>query len=266
MGIVPALWLVVHRKASSVSCKSVFQNRLRLKMDFGVREEYEDDDILPDTNIDRERTTTGRWAIAMFVIAAAFTTVAFVTPNWIEADPRFYGTDVERAGLWVHCLRSLPDVNDLRHQRYFAGCRWLFNPFTEGYDQMRNILAPPFFVATQFFYTLSLICMLIAVTFVVMYLLCVDEYYRVNVLRWTGIDLIVGGAFGTVALIIFGALGDGRDFMPDWEHNYLSWSFGLAFVGAVFDYVAGVLFIVEARIIRRKEIAREKQYPMEQRV
>merc|ERR1712111_16113 len=62
-----------------------------------------------------------------------------------------------------------------------------------------------------------------------------DEYYRVNVLRWTGIDLIVGGAFGTVALIIFGALGDGRDFMPDWEHNYLSWSFGLAFVGSVFE-------------------------------
>ena len=48
-------------------------------------------------------------------------------------------------------------------------------------------------MATQFFYTLSLICMLIAITFVVMYLLCVDEYYRVNVLRWTGIDLIVGG-------------------------------------------------------------------------
>lgn len=54
--------------------------------------------------------------------------------------------------------------------------------------------------------------------------------------------------------------------MPDWEHNYLSWSFGLAFVGAVFNYVSGVLFLVEARIIKRKEIAREKQYPMEQRV
>jgi hypothetical protein len=48
-------------------------------------------------------------------------------------------------------------------------------------------------VATQFFYTLSFIAMLIALIFVVMYLLCVDEYYRVNVLRWTGIDLIVGG-------------------------------------------------------------------------
>ena len=54
--------------------------------------------------------------------------------------------------------------------------------------------------------------------------------------------------------------------MPDWEHNYLSWSFGLGFVGVVFQYVSGVLFLVEARIILRKEIAREKQYPMEQRV
>ena len=34
-----------------------------------------------------------------------------------------------------------------------------------------------FFVATQFFYTLSFIAMLIAIIFVVMYLLCVDEYY-----------------------------------------------------------------------------------------
>merc|ERR1712077_11500 len=168
--------------------------------------------------------------------------------------------------MGVHCLRSLPDYTDITHQRFYAGCRWLFNPFTERYDRMRPYLAPSFFVATQFFYTLSFITMLIAIIFVVMYLLCVDEYYRVSVLRWTGIDLIVGGAFGTIALIIFGSLGDGRDFMPDWEHNYLSWSFGLAFVGAVFNYVSGVLFIVEARIIRRKEIAREKQYPMEQRV
>merc|ERR1712018_354330 len=235
-------------------------------MDFGSKEDLEHDDILPDTNIDRERTTTGRWAIFVFIVSAAFMTVAFVSPNWIEADPRFYGTKVQRGGLWVHCFRSFPDYNDLEHKRFYAGCRWIFNPFTEGYDRIRNFLAPPFYVATQFFYTLSFIAMLIAIIFVVMYLLCVDEYYRVNVLRWTGIDLIVGGIFATIALIIFGCKGDSRDFMPDWEHNYLSWSFGLAFVGAVFNYVSGVLFIVEARIIRRKEIAREKQYPMEQRV
>ena len=69
-------------------------------------------------------------------------------------------------------------------------------PHNDGYWMRsfnRFFFFPAFFVATQFFYTLSLICMLIAITFVVMYLLCVDEYYRVNVLRWTGIDLIVGG-------------------------------------------------------------------------
>ena len=71
---------------------------------------------------------------------------------------------------------------------------------------------------------------------------------------------------GTIALIIFGALGDGRDFMPDWEQNYLSWSFGLAFVGVFLMYVVSILFIVEARIIQRKETARESQFPMEKRV
>ena len=55
-----------------------------------------------------------------------------------------------------------------------------------------------FFVATQFFYTLSFIAILVAIILVMMYLLCVDEYYRVSVLKWTGIDLIVAGEFNQV--------------------------------------------------------------------
>lgn len=31
-------------------------------------EKEEDNDILPDTNIDRERTLTGKWALAIMVI------------------------------------------------------------------------------------------------------------------------------------------------------------------------------------------------------
>ena len=38
--------------------------------------------------------------------------------------------------------RSLPDFNDLLNQRYYAGCRWIFNPFTKGYDQIRSYLVP----------------------------------------------------------------------------------------------------------------------------
>lgn len=40
--------------------------------------------------------------------------------------------------------------------------------------------------------------------------------------------------------------------MPDCEYNYLSWSFGLAFVGVVMMYVTAVLFLVEAPIMQRK--------------
>lgn len=225
-----------------------------------------EDDILPDTKLDRERTTTGKWALGIGLLMFVFIILGFTTPSWMEADPRFYGTKFEKLGLWVHCFRSLPDFNDLSHQRFYAGCRWIFNPFTEGYPEIRSYIVPPFFVATQFFFTLCFVGMLLAIAMVLMYLLCIDDYYRVKVLRWTGVDLIVSAICGTIALIIFGSLGDGRDFMPDWEQNYLSWSFGLAFVGVFLMYVTAVLFIVEARIIQRKDIAREQQYPMEKRI
>jgi len=228
------------------------------------------DDLLPDTNVERERTLTGHAALAIGVVCVVFVVTAFVTPSWIEGDPRFYGTKVEKVGLWTHCFRSLQDYNDLTNTQFYAGCRWIFNPFTEGYDKIRYFLVPPFFVATQFFFTICFVGMLVAMAMVMMYLLCIDDYYRVKVLRWIGFDLMVGAACGTIALIIFGAMGDGRNFMPDWEHNYLSWSFGLAFVGVVMMYVTAVLFLVEARIMQRKEIAREVQekqhYPMERSV
>ncbi len=76
----------------------------------------EESNILPDINFDRDRTLAGKWALFTLFITVVFTTLAFVTPNWLEGDPRFYGTKLEKLGLWVHCFRSLPDYNDLKHQ------------------------------------------------------------------------------------------------------------------------------------------------------
>ena len=39
-------------------------------------------------------------------------------------------------------------------------------------------------MATQFFFTLCFIGMLIAIALTLMYLLCIDEYYRVKVSTW----------------------------------------------------------------------------------
>merc|ERR1719166_705236 len=74
-----------------------------------------------------------------------FVTTAFVTPNWTQVDYRFYGTKFHKLGLWVHCFNSLPDQNDLTHKRFFVACRWIFNPFTEGYREIRYLIVPPFF-------------------------------------------------------------------------------------------------------------------------
>ena len=110
--------------------------------DFDDRDQKEVNDILPDTNVDRERTLSGKWALGLLCLAGFLTTIAFVAPNWVEGDPRFYGNKLDKLGLWVHCFRSIPDYNDLDHRRFFAGCRWIFNPFTEGYAEIRNYLVP----------------------------------------------------------------------------------------------------------------------------
>ena len=30
----------------------------------------------------------------------------------------------------------------LANQRFYAGCRWIFNPFTEGYAEIRTYIVP----------------------------------------------------------------------------------------------------------------------------
>lgn len=57
---------------------------------------------------------------------------------------------------------------------------------------------------------------------------------------------------GTIAVIIFGALGDSRFWMPNWEHNDISWSYALAVLGTLFLYISGCLYLVEGRVINKK--------------
>jgi hypothetical protein len=70
---------------------------------------------------------------------------------------------------------------------------------------------------------------------------------------------------GSIAVIVFGAMGDSRAWMPDWQNNYLSWSFAFAVIGVFGEYVAGILFLVEARIQDKQRKMRESHsaYTME---
>lgn len=68
----------------------------------------------------------------------------------------------------------------------------------------------------------------------------------------TGANLTIAAICGIIAVIIFGARGDGRDWMPNWEHNDISWSFALAVVGSFTLLAAGILFLVESRRFKKK--------------
>lgn len=70
--------------------------------------------------------------------------------------------------------------------------------------------------------------------------------------RYNNIQFFLGFC-GTIAVITFGALGDSRDWMPDFEHNFLSWSFGLAVVGTFGLYLCATLFFIEAKVQAKKQ-------------
>lgn len=67
------------------------------------------------------------------------------------------------------------------------------------------------------------------------------------------------GLFSLIAVIVFGALGDERNWMPDPDHNNLSWSFALGVIGALLELGSGTLFIVESCQAKRRMQDRNQQ-------
>lgn len=140
----------------------------------------------------KRRTLAGNCGVAVFTIAFVCIVVAFATPSWLVSDYRITGAKLDRLGLWVHCFRSLPDVNDDYQRRFFVGCRWVYDPFTTGYDEIRGFLIPrmfsgvkrlvmhilkgvsftAFMIITQFFMTLSFIAIFGSLILVLLYFLC----------------------------------------------------------------------------------------------
>ncbi len=59
-----------------------------------------------------------------------------------------------------------------------------------------------FFVATQFFFTLSFMNILLAIILVVVYLLFIQDAYRSHLLRYIGIDLLIAGSINSLTILI----------------------------------------------------------------
>lgn len=203
----------------------------------------------------KKRSLEGNVAIGFFVVAFVLIVVAFSTPNWLVSDYRITGAKLDRLGLWRHCFRSLADPYDVSNHRFFVGCRWIYDPFTTGYDKIRGYLVPPFMVATQFFFTLCFIAILLGGILTLVYFLCFgpDQKMFVLLILLDAGTLLVGGISGAIAVIIFAICANKGDWMPGHDNNFFGWSFALACIGAVACLVASTLFYSEAYIQRRKK-------------
>lgn len=212
------------------------------------------------------KSKTGLIATTFAVLAFLFVFIAFVSPYWLETDGKLKDPKFLNIGLWQVCFRGFVDPRHWYDTKFY-GCWWVFE---EEYYIIHDILLPGFFVATQFFFTLCFTLLLIASFLVALYLCCSREHERfVLLLLVIGTDLTIAAVSGTIAVIIFGAYGDGRDWMQNWEHNNISWSYALAVFGVLFLYVSGILYLIEGRVHHKKrQRAREathSAYHMEQR-
>uniref|UniRef100_A0A023G4G7 Putative conserved plasma membrane protein n=1 Tax=Amblyomma triste TaxID=251400 RepID=A0A023G4G7_AMBTT len=199
----------------------------------------------------------GRKAAYLFAaMSLVLVFIAFTTPYWLASDPRVYSAQLLRLGLWETCFRSFADPRDLNKEKYYVGCRWIF---AYEYNTLRDFIEIPFFVAVQVFFTIGFTLLLLACVLLLAMHICLPSARTHQLLKVVIALLVASAVCNTIAVIVFGARGDGRDWMPDPDHNFLSWSFALGVIGAFCTYVAAVLFAVDSRRMARKLDEQEHQ-------
>ncbi|OQR67448.1 hypothetical protein BIW11_02195 [Tropilaelaps mercedesae] len=194
------------------------------------------------------------------LVALVFITISFCTPYWLVSDGlNLSGKKFRRLGLWEACFDNFYD-DHYRYDYEFSGCRWIFH---REFRIIRHLLEPPFFVATQTLFTIGFTLLLIASLTLMAVHLCAPAELELRLTQLTALLLITSAVFNSVAVIVFGALGDGRDWMPDPDHNYLSWSFVLGVIGTLVEYFAGVLLLVDGKHLRKEIESDNKSFQMQ---
>ena len=168
--------------------------------------------------------------------------------------------------MWALCLNNFEDVHRFYDVR-FTGCMWIFE---EEYYIIHDYILPPFFLTVQFFFTLAFTLMLISIALTAAFMKCSKDNDRfITLLLSNGSALVIAGICALFSVILFGCYGDSRDWMPNWEHNHMGWSFAFACVGSVMLFPAGILFLIDARRLKYKRLneigTREAAHTMDDR-
>ncbi|KAJ3632861.1 hypothetical protein MTP99_009844 [Tenebrio molitor] len=209
------------------------------------------------------KTKTGICAVILSVTSFFFILTAFCSGYWLVNDGQIPDPKFLRIGLWEVCFRNFEDFRH-HYDNKFTGCWWVFE---EEYYIIHDFLLPGFFIATQFFFTLCMTLVLVAVALTWLYCFCSRDHDKYIILLMSNaLNHWIAGLCGLIAVITFGANGDRRDWMPYWQHNDLGWSFAFAVIGSLLLWPAGALFLAEGRRVRYKSLDRSRpssQYSME---
>lgn len=190
-------------------------------------------------------------AVGISAVAFLLFIIAFATPYWLVTDGRLHNPRFKNLGLWEVCFHDFQDIHRF-YDTLFRGCMWVFE---EEYYIIHDFLLPGFYIAVQVFATLCLVMCLVAIPLTFSFLRTSrDDDRYVFLLLTIGFCQIVASVFGFLAVVIFGAYGDSRDWMPHWQNNDMGWSFALGVVGAILLMPSGVLYMIEARRERYKRL------------
>lgn len=192
-----------------------------------------------------------RVAVGISAFAFLLFLIAFATPYWLVTDGRLQNPRFTNLGLWEVCFNGFQDIHRF-YDTIFTGCMWVFE---EEYYIIHDFLLPGFYIAVQVFATLCFVMCLIALPLTLSFLRTSrDDDRYVFLLLTIGSCQVLASIFAFIAVVIFGAKGDSRDWMPHWQNNDMGWSFALAVVGGILLCPGGVLYMIEARRERYKRL------------
>uniref|UniRef100_A0A6G1S926 Uncharacterized protein n=1 Tax=Aceria tosichella TaxID=561515 RepID=A0A6G1S926_9ACAR len=181
----------------------------------------------------------------LLAVALSLTAFAFFSSHWLEVERRFYGSKFRKLGLWRMCFNSFSAPDDYQFKKFYVGCRWIF---ADEYKPIRRFLLPAFFISTQVLYTAGFLLLVLVCAGIVAVQQCFIIEREDYALRALSVASLLSAISCTSAVTIFAIYADRDDWMPDPEHNYLSWSFAAALIGSVLLWVSALLFYIEMRL------------------
>lgn len=143
----------------------------------------------------------------------------------------------------------------------YVGCWWIHS---NEFERVANDIMPPWFRIIQLLCILTVLCDLIAMVFILVYLLDSPRkrLYEKDTGRMFIIDsimLLVSGFLVFLIALIFAEMSNDSSWMPRPWMNYLSWSYGVVVLSGFFSAFGGMLLFVLGLVYKDKASREEDQ-------